>query len=146
MNNAWELFTRRRNQKIANEIHIKYVDDMTRAEVITLPEKLVYLQPNERPLLDCYHSRTGYVLPGNNSAVQDQLIKTMEYCEQNDMVINLKKSKVLPKLEVENTELELVEQMKLLGIILNIRWGELIKSSRVWGLAQVNLLTYIVNK
>ena len=95
MNNAWELFTRRRNQKIANEIHIKYVDDMTRAEVINLPKKLVHLQPNERPLPDCYHSRTGYVLTGNNSAVQGQLIKTMVCCEQNDMVIHLKKSKVM---------------------------------------------------
>ena len=137
MNNAGELLTSKRNLKIANEIHLKYVDDLTLAEVINLPENLVHLQPNERPLPDCYHSRTGHVLPGNNSAVQGQLIKTMEYCEQNEMVINLKKSKVMlfnpcrsidfmPKLELENTELELVEQMKLLGVLIrsDMKWTD----------------------
>ena len=34
LNNAGELITSRRNMKQANEIHLKYVDDMTLAEII----------------------------------------------------------------------------------------------------------------
>ena len=40
-NNVGELITCKRNMKTANKIHLKYVDDMTLAEAINLPEQLV---------------------------------------------------------------------------------------------------------
>ena len=39
--------------KIANEIHLKYVDDLTLGEAINLPEKLVTVPVNQRPQLSC---------------------------------------------------------------------------------------------
>ena len=39
-NNAGELITSKRNLKTANEIHLKFVDDLTLAEAINLPEQL----------------------------------------------------------------------------------------------------------
>ena len=39
-NDAGELITSKRNLKLANEIHLKVVDDLTLAEAINLPELL----------------------------------------------------------------------------------------------------------
>ena len=40
VNNTGELITSKRNMKTINEIHLKYVDDLTLAEAINLSEKL----------------------------------------------------------------------------------------------------------
>ena len=67
---------------------------------------------------DVYHARTGHVLPSSNSSIQKQLVKTMEYAENNQMEINHKKSKVMifnpcrtkdfmPQLELDNHELDI---------------------------------------
>ena len=37
VNNAGDILTSKRNMKLLNEIHLKYVDDMTLAEAINLP-------------------------------------------------------------------------------------------------------------
>ena len=39
-NNSRELLTTKRNMKIVNQIHIKFVDDLSLAEAIDLPTKL----------------------------------------------------------------------------------------------------------
>ena len=49
-NNAGEIVTCKNNLKLANEIHLKYVDDFTLAEAINLPEQLVKLPDSERPM------------------------------------------------------------------------------------------------
>ena len=67
MNNAGELLTSKRNMKSANTIHLKYVDDLTLAETINLPEKLVKVPPYERPQPDVYHARMGLALPPKDS-------------------------------------------------------------------------------
>ena len=134
-NNAGELLTSRRNMRTANEIHLKYVDDLTLAEAINLPDNLVHLSSSERPLPDNYHARTGHVLRENTCALQKQLVRTKEYAENNQMKVNKKKSKVMlfnpctsidfmPRIELDNTELELVEQMKLLGVVIqsDMKW------------------------
>ena len=121
--------------KTANELHLKYVDDLTLAEAINLPDKLVHLSSSERPLSDTYHARSGHVLPENSCALKKQLVRTNEYAENNQMKVNKKKSKVMvfnpctsmdfiPRIELDNTELELVEQMKLLGVIIqsDMKW------------------------
>ena len=48
-NNAGEIITSKKNFKAANQIHLKYVDDMTIAEAIKLKDNLVpYLRPRGR--------------------------------------------------------------------------------------------------
>ena len=135
-NNAGELITSRRNMKVANEIHLKYVDDLTLAEAINLPKTLVSVPDSERPLPDMFHSRTGHVLPNEKSSVYKQLVKTMEYADQNEMKINFKKTKVMlfnpctsidfmPDLRLDNHELKVVEELKLLGLVIqpDLKWG-----------------------
>ena len=78
-----------------NEIHLKYVDDLTLAEAVNLSEQLQYESPSNRPLPDNFHARTCHRFPAENSAVQQQLIRTKEYAEVNDMKINEKKTKVM---------------------------------------------------
>ena len=137
LNNAGELLTSRRNLKKANEIHLKYVDDLTLAEAVNLPEKLVPVNTNERPLPDTFHARTGHSLPAEKSAVQQQLIKINQHAIENEMQINLDKSKVIlfnpcnsidfmPKIELNGSELDLVEKIKLLGIVIrsDLKWSD----------------------
>ena len=96
MNNAGELLTSKRNVKKINEIHLKYVDDLTLAEAVNLSEQLKYESPSNRPLPDNFHARTGHRFPAEISAAQQQLVKTKEYAEEvNDMKINEKKTKVM---------------------------------------------------
>ena len=46
--------------KAANQIHLKYVRDLTLAEAISLPEQLVKVPDNERPQPDI-------TMPGQNT-------------------------------------------------------------------------------
>ena len=66
-NNAGELITSKRNMKNVNNIHLKYVDDMTLAEPINLAKQLVSVPESVRPKPDMYHARTGHVLLLGNS-------------------------------------------------------------------------------
>ena len=70
MNNTGELITSKRNLRKANEIHLKFVDDLTLAEAINLPEQIVKVPVEERPQPDNYHARTGHVLPLSNSKMK----------------------------------------------------------------------------
>ena len=129
MNNTGELITSKRNMKVANEIHLKYIDDLTMAEAINLPKKLESIPADVRPRPDMFHARTGHVLPLQNSLVYKQLIETEQYAKDNSMQINLKKTKVMlfnpctsidfmPALKMGSQELEVVEEMRLLGLII----------------------------
>ena len=55
--------------KTVNEIHLKYVDDLTLAEAINLPKQLKSVPDSVRPLPDNVYARTGHVLPLENSNV-----------------------------------------------------------------------------
>ena len=94
--------------------HWKYVDDLTIAEAIDLKTKLVrdVEKTLEKPLT--YHERTEHILPPENSKVQAQLEKIVEYTKENEMKLNKKKTKVMvfntakvrdfaPKLTVEGS-------------------------------------------
>ena len=135
LNNAGELITSKRNMKIANEIHLKYVDDLTLAEAINLPEQLVTVPVSQRPQPDSYHARTGHALPVKNSKVCSQLKKTETYAKKNDMKLNYSKTKIIvfnpcrnidfmPEVTIDNHELEVVDEIRLLGLILrsDMRW------------------------
>ena len=65
-----------------------------------------------------------------------QVVKNREYAEHNDMRINYKKTKTMvfnpctsadfmPDLRIENHELEVVDEIRLLGIIiqLDLKWS-----------------------
>ena len=76
MNNAGELATAKKKVKTANEIHLKYVDDLTVAEAVRMKENLSCIPLDSRPLPDAYHSRTGHFLPQSKSKVFNQPEKT----------------------------------------------------------------------
>ena len=158
-NNAGELLTSKRNMKVVNNIHLKYVDDMTLAEAIDLSDKLVHVPISDRTLPDMYHARTGHVLPAQNSQVYRQLLKTEEYAQENDMRINYNKTKVMvfnpcwsvdfmPELEFGADQLELVEEMRLLGVIIqsDMKWTSntesIVKraSNKLWVVRRLKVL------
>ena len=92
-NNTGDLITSKKNMKTMNEIHLKYVDDLTLAEAINLPASLVEVP--DRPQPDIYHARTGHALQVGKSRVLEQLKETQKYSKANDMIINQKKSKLM---------------------------------------------------
>ena len=66
-NNAGELVTCRRNLRAANQLHLKFVDDLTLAESLILKDTVKTVPVTERPQPDPYHARTGHVLANENS-------------------------------------------------------------------------------
>ena len=121
--------------RTANEIHLKYVDDLTMAEAINLPEQLVKVPASLRPQPDCFHARTGHSLPAQNSKVFKQLVKTQSQAEQNQMTLNFKKTKLItfnpcrtidfmPEITIDGSTLEVVDEIRLLGTILrsDMKW------------------------
>ena len=114
-------------------LHTKYVDDLTILEAINLKEALV---PNPiRPLPDTYHARLGLKLDATKSKVYDQIRKTQDYAQENDMKLNVAKCKFmifnptvnhdfLPELDIEGNSLETREEMKLLGLVVSndLKW------------------------
>ena len=156
-NNAGDLITRKNNLKAANTLHLKYVDDLTLAESINLKENLDFLPASERPLPDTFHAQTGHVLPIEKSLVFKQLLKTEEYCAKNAMKINQKKTKMmvfnpciawdfLPDMSLDGQELEMVEELKLLGVVLrgDMKWTSNTSNmtirayKRLWAIRRLN--------
>ena len=135
VNNTGELITKRKKVKEINEIHLKYVDDLALAETIDMKEQLEYVPVDERQQPDDFRARTGLRLKEETSRIRDQLNKTLSYAKQNGMRINLDKTKLMlfnpcisrdfvPEMTVDNTRIELVEQTKLLGVIItsDLKW------------------------
>ena len=92
-NATGDIITCKRKMKEMNEIHLKFVDDLTMAEAIPLKEKLMD-NPN-RPLPDNFHSRTGHALRPQDSKVYRQLEETKKYALDNGMKLNSKKTKLM---------------------------------------------------
>ena len=88
-NNIGDILTSKRNMRKANEIHLKYVDDLTLAEAVNLPTQLV--PAPDRPQPDCFHARTGHELSQEKSLVCQELARTVDYAEENEMKINQNK-------------------------------------------------------
>ena len=116
--------------------HWKYVDDLTVAEALDLKKCLSCDNENklEKPLT--YHNRTKHVMPPENSKVQDQLNKISQYATDNEMKINKQKTKVMlfntakkrdftPQLVIDNEIIEVVEEIKLLGVKIttDLKWN-----------------------
>ena len=129
-NNVGDLITCRKNLRSANQIHLKYVDDLTIAESIILKDNVTNVPVTDRPQPDTYHARTGHALISENSKVFKQIHDVNEYAKSNDMKLNLKKTKFMlfnactsidfmPELTLEGNGIDLVEEMTILGLILS---------------------------
>ena len=120
-----------------SSLHLKYVDDLTILESIDLKSALSVDTEKtwERPLN--FHERTTQELNQDQSLVQKQLFEIEDYAKINKMKINQKKTKVMlfnrskhndfqPNLLLCNERADLVEQMKLLGVIItsDLKWHE----------------------
>ena len=134
-NNAGELLNCNQKLRTANEIHLKFVDDLTIAERINLPESLVPVPSSQRLQPDTYHARNGQVFPPQSSRVQRKLTDINEYAIANKMKVNGTKTKVMlfnpskkfdfvPDLLLGDKNLELVEETRLLGfsITSDLKW------------------------
>ena len=123
-------------RKPIKNIHLKYVDDMSIAQSINLPECLIQNPNPQRPFE--HHDHTNHILPSESYILQEQINSLVEYCQTNEMRINENKTKVMifntrkkydgrPRLAVRGGEfLEVVESYKLLGVILrsDMKWNE----------------------
>ena len=119
-NDVGELITCKKSMKKLNEIHLKYVDDLSLAETVNMKE--LETTPVEcRPQPDPFHARTGHTLKPEDSRVYAQLMKTQKYASDNGMKVNPKKTKLMlfnpakaydfmPSFPFNHQEIELVEQ------------------------------------
>ena len=112
----------------------KFVDDLTMLEVVSLKD-LVPKDPFIGPL--GYHERHGLYLPCDKTISQHKLKDLHEFTIKNQMVINSKKTKIIPfnfsqtkdfipELSLPNSEpLEVVYQTKLVGLVVcsSLSWG-----------------------
>ena len=115
-------------RKPMQSTHMKYIDDMTIAHTLHLKKTLKENIDPTGPRV--YHDRTGHYLPDCDSMMTEQVEKLNKFVEDNDMKINQDKSKVmlfntswkydfLPKVTIDGeNNLEVVEEMKLLGVII----------------------------
>ena len=139
-NNAGEIATSKRKIKTANELHLKYVDDLTLAEAVKM--------------------KSGHPFSQTDSKVYKQLTRTQSYAEENDMRINFQKTKTMvfntsktidlvPKFVLEDTEIEVISEMRLLGLQISndMKWKKntlsIVKraSQRLWILRRLKNLS-----
>ena len=116
---------------------VKFVDDGTVAVSLNLKKCLVE-DKVERPKPLNYRERTKHILPPENNLLQFYLDDTEKFTQDNKMVINSKKSKIIlfnksrkwdfpPEMSFSNNEnLEYLSHMKLVGVVLSedLRWGK----------------------
>ena len=158
-NQAGELVTCKQNIRKINEMHLKYVDDLTLVEAVTLKEQLTEVPIEQRPQPDNLHARTGHTLKPENSKVFNELEKTKMYAVKNGMKLNNKKTKLMlfnpaltldfmPSFNLEKEEIELLEETKLLGLVItsNMSWSANTKyivdrgNSKLWTLRRLKKL------
>ena len=90
VNNVGEVVTCKKRLKEYNQIHLKYVDDLTVAEAVSTKTQLKTVPIEQRPQPDNYHDRTGHQLKPEDSKVYKQLIQTENYANENGMKLNYK--------------------------------------------------------
>ena len=120
--------------------HMKYVDDLTLAQALNMKDCLIR-NPDPSPTRPlAYHDRTNHLLPTEACKLQEELEHLTQYAQVNEMQINRGKTKVMlfntgrlydgmPKLTLPGMGedyLEVVEQFKLLGVIIrsDMKWTD----------------------
>ena len=109
---------------------MKYVDDLALAEGIDMNKQLKEVPLIERPQPDTYRARTGHQLKIEDSEVYKQLMEIQNYAKMNKMKLNIAKTKLMmfnpykskdfmPEFNINQTRIELVEEAKLLGVIIS---------------------------
>ena len=95
-----------------------------------MKDHLVQVPIDLRQQPDNFHDRTGHCLKPENSKVYKMIQKTEDYAEEYKMKINYEKTKLMifnpgtsrdfmPRFRFNGKELDIVEETKLLGIIIN---------------------------
>ena len=129
-NNVGDMITRKKRIAELNVIHMKYVDDLAVAEAVNMNTQLKNIPLQSRPQPDTFRARTGHKLNNEESHVFKQLIEIQNYAESNKMKLNIQKTKLMlfnpcktkdfmPEIRVNQNRVELIEQTKLLGVILS---------------------------
>ena len=114
-NNSGDIATTKRKIKKANEIHLKFVDDLTMAEAVKIGND-VQFSPSKSKLFE-------------------QLERTQHYSQLNEMKINYKKTKMMvfnpsktikfaPTFKLEDQQIEIIPEIKLLGLHItnDMKW------------------------
>ena len=114
---------------------VKFVDDGSVAVSVDLKACLVP-DPVQRPRPLKYHERTEHILPPQNNLLQYYVTDTEHFVEENKMVINKQKTKIMsfsksqkydfpPEIFFnDGTQIEIISQITLLGIVItkDLRW------------------------
>ena len=72
---------------------MKYVDDMSIAQAVNLPDCLIPNPNPDPPRPFEHHDQTNHILLTENYGMQEQLENLVEYCNINEMKTNDSKSK-----------------------------------------------------
>ena len=113
----------------------KYVDDLTLLEIVKLKGLLITKDSFIGPLN--FHERHNLQLPSEKTILQHKLQDLLCFTEENEMKINLKKTKVIPFNFTKTMDfipdisfpdgdpLEVIYQTKLVGVIVDstLSWG-----------------------
>ena len=149
-----------RGRKPVIMTHGKQVDDASLLEAVDM-EKALTAQDEEhwvRPLPR--RSRYEVAIPDNLNRTSTEMTKMVEYAKANFMTINRKKTKVLlfnpkrrnidfqPEVKVQGELLEVVEQTRLVGLIISddLKWkantASLVKRAyaKIWILRRLKTL------
>jgi hypothetical protein len=125
-----------KDRKPMHNSHMKYIDDMTYAHSMQLRKCLKQNTDKSAPRPLTYHDRTGHYLPESENAIHEQVVKLNAFVKEHDMKINQDKTKIMlfstsrkydfmPRVSIDGENyLEVVEEMKLLGVIIqsNMKW------------------------
>ena len=139
------------------EARLKYIDDLSMAEALRLDTSLCSSNDLHGP--KNFHDRNGLMLPQENSALQRRLNELVDYVHAHDMVLNTKKTKIMPfnftkkfdfvpEFQLENQSLEVVYETKLLGVICSTdcKWSKnttyIVQraTSKLWFLRRLKVL------
>ena len=124
------MITRKKRIAELDVIHMKCVDDLAMAEAVNMNTQLKNVPLQSRPQPDTFRARTGHRLNNEESHVFKQLMEIQNYAESNKMKLNIQKTKLMlfnpcktkdfmPEFSVNQNRVELIEQTKLLGVILS---------------------------
>ena len=118
-------------------MHAKYVDDMTIAQSINLKNDLKSDLSKNWTKPPMKRERHELFLPNDKNHIQVQLDRLCNYADENQMKLNKDKTKVMlfnpaiqwdfmPEIEVEGQFLEVVDEYKLVGVMIssNLKWDE----------------------
>ena len=115
---------------------MKYVDDLAKAEAINMNTQLEAVPLCERPQPDTFRARTGHKLKLEESKVYEELKEIQKYAKTHKMQLNILKTKLMmfnplkskdfmTEFEINQDQIELVHETKLLGVIISsdLSWG-----------------------